>query len=66
MNDSYIFFLKKKRFEHGTSTSKIETKIKFPVDLDLTPFTSNKKKHKYAVTIDLKYYIILIAFFKMN
>ncbi|KAI8058934.1 uncharacterized protein B0P05DRAFT_599889 [Gilbertella persicaria] len=33
-----------KRFEHGTSTSKIETKIRFPVELDLTPYTSSKNK----------------------
>ncbi|KAI7883276.1 cysteine proteinase [Lichtheimia hyalospora FSU 10163] len=29
-----------KRFEHGVSVSKIETKIKFPVDLDMTPYTT--------------------------
>ncbi|OBZ81870.1 Ubiquitin carboxyl-terminal hydrolase 22 [Choanephora cucurbitarum] len=39
-----VLSIQLKRFEHGTSTSKIETKIKFPVELDLTPYTSNKSK----------------------
>ncbi|GAB5593679.1 hypothetical protein Unana1_08579 [Umbelopsis nana] len=29
-----------KRFEHGKSATKIETKIKFPIDLDMTPYTA--------------------------
>ncbi|KAI9285198.1 hypothetical protein BC943DRAFT_51018 [Umbelopsis sp. AD052] len=29
-----------KRFEHGKSATKIETKIKFPIDLDMTPYTT--------------------------
>ncbi|KAI9304263.1 hypothetical protein BJ944DRAFT_288758 [Cunninghamella echinulata] len=33
-----------KRFEHGVSASKIETKIKFPIELDMTPYTSKGKK----------------------
>lgn len=40
-----VLSIQLKRFEHGTtSTSKIETKIKFPAELDLTPYTSSKKK----------------------
>ncbi|KAI8094723.1 hypothetical protein BDF21DRAFT_376051 [Thamnidium elegans] len=40
-----VLSIQLKRFEHGTSsTSKIETKIKFPAELDLTPYTSTKKK----------------------
>lgn len=38
-----------KRFEHGSSASKIETKIKFPVELDMTPYTTlgrQKGKHR--------------------
>ncbi|KAG2183561.1 hypothetical protein INT43_006567 [Umbelopsis isabellina] len=33
-----------KRFEHGKSATKIETKIKFPVDLDMTPYTSDSSE----------------------
>ncbi|CAO3646302.1 unnamed protein product [Cunninghamella blakesleeana] len=33
-----------KRFEHGVSASKIETKIKFPIELDMTPYTTKGKK----------------------
>lgn len=40
-----VLSIQLKRFEHGTSsTSKIETKIKLPVDLDLTPYTASKRK----------------------
>ncbi|KAI7895802.1 uncharacterized protein EV154DRAFT_493818 [Mucor mucedo] len=40
-----VLSIQLKRFEHGTSsTNKIETKIKFPAELDLTPYTANKKK----------------------
>ncbi|RCH79525.1 hypothetical protein CU098_007098, partial [Rhizopus stolonifer] len=38
-----VLSIQLKRFEHGTSTSKIETKIKFPIELDLTPYTASKK-----------------------
>ncbi|CAO3588838.1 unnamed protein product [Absidia cylindrospora] len=33
-----------KRFEHGVAATKIETKIKFPVELDMTPYTTKGKK----------------------
>ncbi|KAI8973886.1 hypothetical protein BDB01DRAFT_807992 [Pilobolus umbonatus] len=39
-----VLSIQLKRFEHGTSTNKIETKIKFPMDLDLTPYTCSKRK----------------------
>ncbi|KAI9247187.1 hypothetical protein BDA99DRAFT_553451 [Phascolomyces articulosus] len=35
-----------KRFEHGISASKIEAKIKFPVELDMTPYTTHGKQLK--------------------
>ncbi|KAI8136790.1 hypothetical protein BJV82DRAFT_675667 [Fennellomyces sp. T-0311] len=35
-----------KRFEHGASTSKIEAKIKFPVELDMTPYTTQGKQQQ--------------------
>ncbi|KAF7723644.1 Lanosterol 14-alpha-demethylase [Apophysomyces ossiformis] len=35
-----------KRFEHGGSASKIESKIKFPVDLDMTPYTTKGRTSK--------------------
>ncbi|KAI7852109.1 hypothetical protein BDC45DRAFT_588647 [Circinella umbellata] len=35
-----------KRFEHGISASKIEAKIKFPVDLDMTPYTTHGKQQQ--------------------
>ncbi|KAG1171793.1 hypothetical protein G6F70_002018 [Rhizopus microsporus] len=40
-----VLSIQLKRFEHSTSISKIETKIKFPIDLDLTPYTANKNKN---------------------
>ncbi|KAL1932778.1 hypothetical protein VTP01DRAFT_8456 [Rhizomucor pusillus] len=39
-----------KRFEHRASASKIETKIKFPVDLDMTPYTAQYKEKKKDVS----------------
>jgi ubiquitin carboxyl-terminal hydrolase 22/27/51 len=39
-----VLSIQLKRFEHGTSTSKIETKIRFPIELDLTPYTTSKKR----------------------
>ncbi|ORY94944.1 hypothetical protein BCR43DRAFT_494854 [Syncephalastrum racemosum] len=40
-----------KRFEHGSSASKIETKIKFPVELDMTPYTTlGRQKSKHSGT----------------
>jgi ubiquitin carboxyl-terminal hydrolase 22/27/51 len=39
-----------KRFEHGKSATKIETKIKFPIDLDMTPYTTghNESSNKQS------------------
>ncbi|KAI7863446.1 hypothetical protein BDF14DRAFT_1844329 [Spinellus fusiger] len=33
-----------KRFEHGGAATKIETKVRFPVQLDMTPYTTCGKK----------------------
>ncbi|KAG0175128.1 hypothetical protein DFQ30_000611 [Apophysomyces sp. BC1015] len=37
-----------KRFEHGGSASKIESKIKFPVDLDMSPYTTKGRTNKQS------------------
>ncbi|KAG0313453.1 hypothetical protein BGZ99_008859 [Dissophora globulifera] len=35
-----------KRFEHSMGASKIETKIKFPAQLDMTQYTTSARKHR--------------------
>ncbi|RUP47522.1 hypothetical protein BC936DRAFT_145648 [Jimgerdemannia flammicorona] len=37
-----------KRFEHGVSATKIDTKIKFPVELDMSPYTTSAKRTTLA------------------
>ncbi|KAF1808465.1 cysteine proteinase [Eremomyces bilateralis CBS 781.70] len=34
-----------KRFEHNKTSSKIETKVKFPLELDMYPYTTRAKSH---------------------
>ncbi|KAI8967242.1 hypothetical protein BDF20DRAFT_1004934 [Mycotypha africana] len=41
-----VLSIQLKRFEHGLTSSKIETKIRFPVELNLTPYTTSKDKEE--------------------
>ncbi|KAI9028353.1 hypothetical protein CLU79DRAFT_563267 [Phycomyces nitens] len=50
-----------KRFEHGGAATKIETKVRFPVELDMTPYTTDGKKDQSSINTANMYTLFAVV-----